>query len=249
MAESQVPFPYDVESRAAIRAGLSEPRFIAYLDRAGGDESHAIELYLFNSRLAKSFLFPLNVVEIVVRNAVDQTLARIAGTSDWHKDRDFIDKTFSSRSNEALQKAIVRAGEQSDKNKLVAELTFDFWSNIFRREYASVWRTKINIAFPNLQRGEGRDNIQKLVCKINRFRNRVAHHEPILSENPPDMLSAIAKLIDLRCQTTAQWMRHHATVDKIIRTRPTPQGRAIQDLASRLDKNFRAVWMVSHEVV
>lgn len=47
--------------------------------------------------------FFLDVVEIVVRNAVDQTLARIAGTSDWHKERDFIDKTFSSRSNEALQ--------------------------------------------------------------------------------------------------------------------------------------------------
>lgn len=239
MAESQVPFPYDVPTIEAIKASLSKPRFATYLDKAGGNETYAIALYLYNSRLAKSFLFPLSIAEITLRNAVDQILVEKYG-NDWNQDPDFRDNVLTPESLSSLDKAIYRA-RGTERGKVIAELTFDFWSNLFRVEYSDLWRTKANIAFPSLARGEGRQEIQALVRKINQLRNRVAHHEPILDVNAPEHHSRIIRLTKLRCKTTADWMKHHSTINLVIRSRPTLSGSAPFKLESRLDPKFQVV--------
>ena len=239
MAESQVPYAYDEPTIASLRDALSEPRFARYLERARGNEAFAFALYLYNARLAKSFLFPLGVAEITLRNAVDGILVQSFGDA-WHRDSGFRGGVLNQKSRDSLDTAINRAGPD-ERSKVVAELTFDFWSNLFRSDYGELWRTKANIAFPGLQHGEGRHEIQNLVKPINRLRNRVAHHEPLLDVNSPDMLSKIIKLVELRCATTAQWMRHHSTVNVVIRTKPNADGSAPVTLESRSDSNFRRV--------
>ena len=193
MAESQVPYPYDAATIASLKASLSEPRFATYLKKASEDATFAFALYLYNSRLAKSFLFPLSVAEVTLRNAVDGVLLQMFGAA-WHQDANFRDNVLTPESLGALEKAIERA-RSNERGKVIAELTFDFWSNLFRNEYADLWRTKANIAFPGLAHGEGRHEIQVLVREINRLRNRVAHHEPILDMNVPDLHSKIIKLV------------------------------------------------------
>lgn len=239
MAESQVPYPYDAATIASLKASLSEPRFATYLKKASGDATFALTLYLYNSRLAKSFLFPLSVAEVTLRNAVDGVLLQMFGAA-WHQDADFRDNVLTPESLGALEKAIDRA-RSNERGKVIAELTFDFWSNLFRNEYADLWRTKANIAFPGLAHGEGRHEIQVLVREINRLRNRVAHHEPILDMNVPDLHSKIIKLVELRCQVTAGWMRHHSTVSVVMRSRPNLAGSAPVTLASRADHKFEVV--------
>lgn len=239
MAESQVPYPYDAATISALKASLSEPRFATYLAKASGNEAFAIALYLYNAKLAKSFLFPLSVAEVTLRNAVDGVLLQSFGAT-WHQDTNFRDTVLTAESLGALDKAMERAGS-SERSKVVAELTFDFWSNLFRSEYTNLWRTKANIAFPGLAHGEGRHEIQLLVKEINRLRNRVAHHEPILDVNVPDLHSKIIKLVESRCQVTADWMRHHSTVSVVMRTRPNLAGSAPVTLASRADQRFEIV--------
>lgn len=239
MAESQVPFPYDGLTIEAIKASLSQPRFATYLGKAGGNESYAIALYLYNSRLAKSFLFPLSVAEITLRNAVNRVLVEKYG-DNWHQNCDFRDNVLTEESLRSLDRAINRV-QGMDRGRVIAELTFDFWSNLFRVEYSNFWRTKANIAFPNLARGEGRQEIQTLVKKINRLRNRVAHHEPILDVNVPEHHSRIIELTKLRCGITADWMKHHSTINLVIRSRPTLAGSTAFTLESRLDPKFQIV--------
>ncbi len=239
MAESQVPYPYDAETIRSLKASLSEPRFATYLSKAGGNETLAFNLYLYNARLAKSFLFPLSVAEVTLRNAVDNILLKVYGAT-WHQDDYFRDNVLTPESLGALDKAIERA-RSNERGKVIAELTFDFWSNLFRNEYAHLWRTKANIAFPGLSRGEGRHEIQLLAREINRFRNRIAHHEPILDMNVPDLYSKIIKLVELRCKATANWMRHHSTINIVMRSRPNLAGSAPVSLASRADKRFMIV--------
>lgn len=239
MAESQVPYPYDVATIASLKASLSELRFATYLAKASGDEGFAFALYLYNARLAKSFLFPLSVAEVSLRNAVDGVLLQRYG-AEWHLDASFRDNVLTPESVGALDKAIERA-RSNVRGKVIAELTFDFWSNLFRSEYGDLWRTKANVAFPGLAHGEGRHEIQLLVKEINRFRNRVAHHEPILDMNVPDLHSKIIKLVELRCQVTAGWMRHHSTVSVVMRSRPNLAGSAPITLASRSDHKFEVV--------
>lgn len=84
MAESQVPYPYDAATIASLKASLSEPRFATYLTKAAGNETFAFALYLYNARLAKSFLFPLSVAEVTLRNAVDGVLRQLHG-DEWHQ--------------------------------------------------------------------------------------------------------------------------------------------------------------------
>lgn len=239
MAESQVPYPYDALTIDALKASLSEPRFATYLTKASGKETYALALYLYNARLAKSFLFPLSVVEITLRNAVDDVLVQEYGDA-WHRNEDFRDTVLTPESLGALDKAIMRARSQV-RGKVIAELTFDFWSNLFRVEYSDLWRTKANVALPGLSRGEGRHEIQFLVKEINRLRNRVAHHEPILDMNVPDLHSKMIRLVNLRCQVTSDWMRHHSTVSIVMRSRPNSAGTEPLNLAGRSDPRFLAV--------
>ncbi|MCM2435970.1 CBS domain-containing protein [Agrobacterium rosae] len=237
MAESQVPFPYLPAQLQAIRASISEPRFATYLAKGGNHEEYAMALYLYNARVAKAFLYPLNVAEVTLRNAVDGILVARFGAS-WHQDATFRDQTLTGNGLATLDKAIQRAGAGAARDQIVATLTFDFWSNLFRPEYGGLWRTTVNIAFPHLQHGESRQEIQNLVKPINVFRNRVAHHEPVLDLNVTDIHAKIVRLIELRCAETATWMKHHSTLSTVVRTRPRRDGTNANTLAAKLDPGF-----------
>lgn len=77
MAESQVPYPY-TEDNHSIISSLSEARFAPYLKNAGFNQHYAFSLYLYNARLSKAFLYPLHILEVTLRNRIDQRARRIS---------------------------------------------------------------------------------------------------------------------------------------------------------------------------
>lgn len=237
MAECQVPYPNLPQQVAAIRASLSEPRFATYLAKGGGDEGYALALYLYNARVAKAFMYPLGVVEVTLRNAIDALLVTRYGQT-WHLDATLRDTVLTPEGLSTLEKAINRAGLGASRGQVVAELTFDFWSNLLRPDYGDLWRTSLNIVFPNITRGTSRHDVQSMAKAINLFRNRVAHHEPVLDLNVTDIHSKIAELVGLRCVETAAWLRHHSTVSAVIRTRPHGPDAGFVSLATRLAPDY-----------
>ena len=76
MGECQVPYTYDESTISAPEASLSAARLSTYLKKANGNRPLSVALYLYNVRLAKAFLFPLGVTEVVLRNAVDEVLVQ-----------------------------------------------------------------------------------------------------------------------------------------------------------------------------
>ncbi|PWG01944.1 hypothetical protein [Sphingosinicella humi] len=240
MADSQVPypnFPYQIRS---IRSSISEPRFSTYLTKGGGDEAYALALYLYNARVAKAFLYPLGVVEVTLRNAIDALLVSRFGLT-WHTDEALRVGLLTEPGLATLEKAIDRAGAGASRGQVVSELTFDFWSNLFRPDYHDLWRTNLNVVFPNLERGTKRHDIQAMVKAINRFRNRVAHHEPVLDLNVTDIYSKIVEIVALRCNETAAWLKHHSTVSAVTRTRPRGSTAGFVPISSRLSADFLQV--------
>lgn len=237
MAESQVPYPNLPPQVAAIRASLSEPRFATYLSKGGQDEGYALALYLYNARVAKAFMYPLGVVEVTLRNAIDALLITRHGQS-WHLDPGFCDSVLTPEGLATLQKAVTRAGAGASHSQVVAELTFDFWSNLLRPDYGNLWRTSLNIVFPNIARGTSRHEVQSMAKAINLFRNRVAHHEPVLDLNITDVHAKIVELVRLRCTETAAWLKHHSTVSAIIRTRPRGPAAGFVSLQARLAPDY-----------
>jgi hypothetical protein len=233
MAESQAPYPNLPHQVAAIRASLSEPRFATYLTKGGGDEGYALALYLYNARVAKAFMFPLGVVEVTLRNAIDALLVTRHGLT-WHLQPDFRNNVLMPKGVDTVNKAIARAGFGATRGQVVAELTFDFWSNLLRPDYGDLWRTGLNIVFPNISRATTRHDVQMMAKAINKFRNRIAHHEPILDLNVTDIHAKIVELASLRCAETAAWLKHHSTVSTVIRTRPRGAAAGFISLGTRL---------------
>ncbi|WP_343599504.1 Abi family protein [Pseudomonas sp.] len=242
MAECQQPFQYSKAHADALEVLLSSRRFATYLKAAGFKVDYAFELYLYNARLAKAFLFPLHVVEIALRNAIDEVLSA-RYSLDWHHDAK-LHATLTAESLASLTKAKSRAskgGAAAKKDDVISCLTFDFWSNLFRPEYdRPFWQTSMGQLLPN-SAGMTRAQLQSLVVGINRFRNRIAHHEPIFALNVSSQYREILNVVEYRSAAASEWLKSHATVNKVMRTRPTSgtgQGPALSTIC---DGDFIAV--------
>lgn len=244
MAESQVAYPYDPAGIAALRASISAPRFGPYLSMAGRDERYALALYLYNARLAKSFLYPLHMAEVTLRNAIVDALATEFGP-DWPSDgafRAMLTPGGTATLDKARERVTADKGPNFPVSQLVATLTFDFWSNLFRPHYyLPFWQRHLRNVLPHLPAGEGRHEAQARVREINRFRNRIAHHEPILKADATATHKGILDLVATRCPTTSAWLKHHSTLHAIIRGRPRNAGASGQSVGEVCDPAFAPV--------
>jgi hypothetical protein len=208
---------------AALQNTISAPRFAPYMTLASNDVHHAFGLYLYNARLAKAFLFPLQMAEVALRNAVAEALTTSFGP-DWPSDPGFA-AWLDQGGHEAIAKAdrrlLATKGAGYPVSQLVATLTFDFWSHMLRDEYERpFWQRHFRRVLPHVPAATKRRDVHRAVKAICHFRNRVVHHEPILGANAPALLDAIIDLIGMRCPETAAWTKHHATVGTVIGTKP-----------------------------
>jgi hypothetical protein len=234
MAESQVPYIYN-DSESDIIINLSEARFSPYLKSAGFNKHYAFNLYLYNARLSKAFLYPLHILEVTLRNRINEIFS-ITFDNEWYKDQSFR-SGLSSESLDALDRGIHRA-KRPNKEDIVATLTFDFWSNLFRPEYDRfVWQTNMKKLLPNntLTRKE----FEKVVRKINEFRNRIAHYEPIHKINLSEMHVMIIDTLSWLSNDISLWVKHYSTVNECLRMKPSIKGDSHPFVGERCDNNFQ----------
>lgn len=233
MAESQAQYDYTTAG-TKIREDLSEARFAPYLKKAGWHEGYAFNLYLYNARLSKAFLYPLHILEVVLRNGINRIFCSNHG-ANWPHDLDFR-KILSPESLSSLDNGIARAvsGKTED---VVATLTFDFWSNLFRDEYdRSLWQTEMDVLLPN--KHITRANFQTIVKKLNRFRNRIAHYEPIHTMDIMGYHKEILEVIGWLSKESSDWVKYHSTVTSVVRTKPSPNGEPKPHFKDCCDSNF-----------
>ena len=237
MAESQVPYTYN--NSGELKSNLSEERFKPFLMKAGFNEEYAFNLYLYNARLAKSFLYPLHILEVTLRNKMSGIFSTLYGP-DWPRSTTFRGE-LSQQSEDALDKGIQRA-KSHDTEDIVATLTFDFWSNLFRSEYdRPFWQSNMQTLLPNTTKT--RHEFQQHVKDLNRFRNRVAHHEPIYGLNISKYHTELLDVIKWISKETHDWTKHHSTVNGILRTSPSANGEPKPHFGERCDNQF---WRVDN---
>ncbi|NRH42250.1 Abi family protein [Pseudomonas sp. MS15a(2019)] len=239
MADSQALYPYPPATISELERNLSSERFGAYLTRSGHRPEYAIQLYLYNARIAKSLLFPLHILEVILRNGIDEALST-KFSYDWHLDQSFID-TLTHESNISLAKARHRFKYRvPSKSELIAELSLDFWSNLFRSDYdRTIWQTSIHILFP--QRTFTRAAFKPEIMEINKLRNRIAHHEPILDINTSVIHTKVLNIIAARSQDSSDWVKAHSTFNQMMRTKPNPGSGPGPFLNNQVDKSFAIV--------
>lgn len=227
MGQSQEPIEYNPELVQALDNALSSSRMAPYLHKAQGDAVYAYQLYLWNARLAKSFLYPLGIVEVAVRNSMHSALSKKFGSEHWVLNPSqhynyFNKKTLSSYSASKNRLITAKGGNNISPDEMVAGLNFDFWSNLLRSEYSTLWVQDgaLSNAFPLMKPQPDLTQARTKISEINHLRNRIAHHEPIHHLDLHARIKIIEEVMSYICTAATSWMKSCSTARQTLRAAP-----------------------------
>lgn len=163
--------------KSLIKKYISTERFRSY---SGIDE------YLENLVFSKKAYIPLSILEISLKNSINDLLTDKLG-ENWLENKDFLTND-SLRKIEEAKKILYKRAEPISKSKIIAELSFGFWVNLFKKPYEMKLRTKdIQKIFTNLppkkEKMINREVIYKELNHIRNFRNRVFHYEKVINKD------------------------------------------------------------------
>ena len=202
---------------------LSRPRMGTYLSATNQDQAKSLELYIWNSQISAALLVPMQICEITIRNAVSDIFVSQFG-HQWPWQRS-LENTLPSKFRTELIKAREKRGVNNRASKVIPELTFNFWQQMFVSRYdQQFWVPNLHTLFPNapgnMPVSQLRGSIFNDLDKIRRLRNRIAHHEPIFAQDLNLAMNKIERLIEYRCLDTSNWAAPHYQVRTLIQTKP-----------------------------
>ena len=208
-------FEYTPSNLSEVERTLSADRLRPYRISVGGDTELAILLYEQNTLLAESLYGVLQGLEVSLRNKIHEQLAADYGQAEWW---DAV--KLESEQGAMLRKArdiLSKEGKTLVAGRIVAELSFGFWTGLTGPKYDVLWRDHLVKIFPRrpLQRSE----VQTRLNSIRKLRNRIAHHEPILfSGRLQKYVNQIFDTISWMSPTTARWVRSNSSFDERFRS-------------------------------
>ncbi len=195
---------------ANLELGLSPERFARYLAIAGGDREHGLRLYAWNTALSEAIYGPLQALEIVTRNKIHNQLSARLTRADWY-DVGILQHAQQKKLDDA--KSTLRLqGRALSPPAIVAELSFGFWTGLLGSKYhQNLWvKHKLWRLYPRLPPRNNRQDVHADYNGIRDVRNRVAHHECILTPQLPSQHQLIIDLIHTLCADSAAWALHHS---------------------------------------
>jgi hypothetical protein len=166
-----------------FHTAISQPRFSKYLSACGNNKRKALELYRANILLSQKMYAVIGVFEVILRNSIDRHFVFRKG-NNWLEDAvqpgGYLDIAPGCEdAYHSIQEGIYKLGFNYTHDRLIAKLSFGFWTYQFAaKEYAAAGSTLLDI-FPNRPFGTKQKIIFQNLIKINDIRNRIAHYEPI----------------------------------------------------------------------
>jgi hypothetical protein len=164
-------------TESQLKYYLSSPRFNVYLAQTSNDFEKAYRLYKANIELSEAFYPVLSVLEICLRNAINEQLKQHFNDPYWFKNN--LPAEFRPFITEAEQK-ILSQHKTLTADKIIAELNFGFWNRLFNRNYTGLLWKPLRLIFKNTPKHlRQRDTIADYLFRIRKLRNRIYHYEPI----------------------------------------------------------------------
>ncbi len=172
----------------------SVPRMRKYQNACTGDKRKTMQLYRYNLRLCQRFYGALNLLEVMLRNAINEHYIAYYSDPDWIVNQADCGKLLEYNKDEIRQtEAGYRRRGIYNNDKMVASLTMGFWTKLFsKKRYKRGGKTLLQI-FPNKRKGKNQADIYKDLTHIREFRNRIAHHEPICFDGIGNISTAFAR--------------------------------------------------------
>jgi hypothetical protein len=171
-----------------IEQYISKPRLSRYLKATNKNKTKAILLYKNNLIVSRSFYPLLSIFEITFRNSLNKVLELHFQDNDWiiNQQNGFMSNSSLKQSKYYLKGKVKTTIDNLKRNnihissgKIIAEQTLGFWTSFFKSHHFALIKGKALYTFPNCPKGFKRDDIYRKLKKINDFRNRIYHYEPI----------------------------------------------------------------------
>lgn len=203
-------FDYTPTNLAELEIRLSSDRLQPYRKSVGGDSEHTIRLYEQNTLLAESLYGILQGLEIALRNSIHVQLSAGFGRPDWWNAVKL--KPEQAMMLRSAEESLQRVGKPLDPSRIVAELSFGFWTGLTGPRYSDLWRDHLVKIFP--RRPVQRADVQLRLNSIRKLRNRIAHHEPILSRPLQKDVNQIFDTLSWISTVTARWVRGNSSFEE-----------------------------------
>lgn len=201
---------------------VSRVRLFRYLVAAGQDFDLALSLYEKNVLLSQAVFGFLHGLEVAVRNSIHHALSQDLNKMNWIQDHLQLPWPDPAPSHldltqpmlDMLTQAHKKIGATASVGKVIAELNFGFWADLIGARYDSIWRKSLHKAFPHAH--VPRKIIHWRLESIRNLRNRIAHHEPIITstntlctgrfDETHMSLNALVECVNWVSPATADWL-------------------------------------------
>ncbi len=190
-----------------IEMALSQERFARYVEWAAGDRSQAVKLYTLNSLISESFYIPLQALEIALRNRIHIVLSAASG-DNWYENPLYQQGSVQPEQLENAKRDLLEKNKELTPGRIVAAQTFGYWTAFFGTIYEDQWRKELH-KVTQLPEGAhlSRKQFAAPLAPIRELRNRIAHHEPVITWNLPKHFGAIMQLTEWLSPAAADWCR------------------------------------------
>jgi len=188
---------------------LSPDRFSTYLGWAEGDAPTAERLYSYNIQLSADFYASLHMLEVALRNKVDEALTQAHGTG-WMNSTTVLVEAYQQGCVAQAQATLLRDKKAVTHSQMVAELNFGFWSSVFGPSSNHLWGTLRPIFQTNSLK---RAIISQKLRDLRRLRNRIAHYEPILAQRIAALHQDILTMTAWMSVDASAWITTHSTIN------------------------------------
>ena len=223
LRQANIALPVTPALTQAFARTISPERWRTYQRAAGFSDDLAHRLYIWNAAIGQSFHFPLQTLEVALRNVVHHALVELFGPN-WSSDphcrailhpRQVDDIIKAERRHYSIYDQVATTPQ------IVASLSLGFWAAMLRRGYnQTLWATQFNNAFPNSNLDSGIVGISRAATRIQDLRNRIFHQEPLIGRNLSADYGDIIALLSAICPETKDWMRAYSSVPSVMRERP-----------------------------
>jgi hypothetical protein len=193
---------------AELDLPVSAERLESYR-KPGGTDLDVLVNYLWNVELSEALYPCLQAIEVTLRNSIHSAASTRYQTEYWFDLADVLLPAQAAKIQEERDE-LRRRGKPQTAGRIVAELTFGFWVNLFNRPYERAphnadnrwaWHDRnlalIDTVFPHApRRVRNRESMRRRCDAVRDLRNRVFHYEPIwhrpfLDREHADILSMI----------------------------------------------------------
>ena len=171
-----------------------------------------------------TFLAPFQLCEVGIRNAIADGIQQTYG-ANWTYVQSFRISLPNPAHHSPRRELKGLADRLLTTGKIIAELKFFWWQRMFKATHDNaIWNPHLFSVLPHLDTKktvqQHRGRLYSELDKIRKFRNRIAHHEPVFHNNLQEEYDRVRRVISYRSETAANWLDRIENVSELLANRP-----------------------------